>query len=84
MKYLLLLSLVIIAIDSLYGLKACTGNSKCEEDECCKSLGLPPLLGHCSPRGKAGGKCHVNKKEILSKYYMFCPCGEGLECKPEK
>ncbi|GFU31961.1 hypothetical protein NPIL_202961 [Nephila pilipes] len=61
--------------------KKCSTNDDCDQGECCTS-GLF-LSGKCK-KLKAEGEWCVPGIGEREKYYLMCPCAEGLSCQAEE
>ncbi|XP_023215431.1 uncharacterized protein LOC111618190 [Centruroides sculpturatus] len=88
MKYVLFVAVIFACVLALQG-QRCESGKDCKEGQCCITYvpsGFFFRLGQCKRLLKEGEKCMPDFLHGLAgkgRYFVKCPCQEGLECMSE-
>ncbi|XP_054706263.1 U8-theraphotoxin-Hhn1c 1-like [Uloborus diversus] len=57
----------------------CYSQDDCDEGYCCTGGLSPWVKGSCKKYGEKGDTCDPDKPDV-GKYFLTCPCRDGLRC----
>uniref|UniRef100_A0A4Q8K1F3 U15-Liphistoxin-Lsp1a_1 n=1 Tax=Liphistius sp. SGP-2016 TaxID=1905180 RepID=A0A4Q8K1F3_9ARAC len=79
---LIFLAAFLASVLILSGANRCYSRYDCQEGTCCAGGITPYIRGSCQDLAEEGEKCDPNPPDT-EKYFLYCPCVEGLHCVSE-